>query len=233
MISIPKNFQSQSPRAADNLLMALDRIIDWTVENKFGSLPLIICPAILRLLEKRGQVITTGGSASAPLRTKGRILDGKLTSPDTTKFDNILLRPLSKEVDAKIVAESWIYRQFNTNPLEVVKECIDLGASAGVYVKKGGKSSGGGDSNLVEYLLGAWILLKTTGDIGILHVMDKYRGKGYAKLVVNSIVQSVLDLGCIPVMEMATSQAEAHNLASKLGFNLEYETIWLNYKPIK
>ncbi len=76
----------------------------------------------------------------------------------------------------------------------------------------------------------AWTLLHfetpTVSMLGFLHVLEPYRGKGYARAVSSALVKDVLARGKIPALHVATTNVPSLELCASLGFHRVKKQVW-------
>ena len=121
--------------------------------------------------------------------------------------------PLSPD-DADYIYEHSVYQKV-TRP-DYIRGRIQGGPGAGV--NESGK-------------LVAWLMTQDDGSIGVLHVLDAYRGKGYAYDLTVYLVNKIRELGRIPFVHVEETNTESMNLALKLGFRKDRKLHWFKIKP--
>ncbi len=76
----------------------------------------------------------------------------------------------------------------------------------------------------------AWALLhfetERVAMMGFLHVLEPYRGKGYAKSVSSALVKDILKRGKIPALHVKTDNVPSLKLTSNLGFHRVKKQVW-------
>ena len=66
------------------------------------------------------------------------------------------------------------------------------------------------------------------GSLGLLHVLEEYRGNGYAKELISFMVNKELNNGNIPFCQIKMGNEASMKLLRKLGFMISSETIcWM------
>lgn len=76
----------------------------------------------------------------------------------------------------------------------------------------------------------AWTLLHfetpQVALMGFLHVLEPYRGKGYARSVSSALVKDILARGKIPALHVATTNVPSLELSASLGFHRMKKQVW-------
>ncbi len=76
----------------------------------------------------------------------------------------------------------------------------------------------------------AWALLHfetpTVSMMGFLHVLEPYRGKGYARSVSSALVKDILSRGKIPALHVKTDNIPSLELTASLGFHRVKKQVW-------
>ncbi len=76
----------------------------------------------------------------------------------------------------------------------------------------------------------AWTLLHfetpKVSMMGFLHVLEPYRGKGYARSVSSALVKDILSRGKIPALHVATTNVPSLELSASLGFHRVKKQVW-------
>ena len=77
----------------------------------------------------------------------------------------------------------------------------------------------------------AWAMTQDDGAIGFLHVMDKYRKKGYGRGVTTALIKELRQQGKTPYVYIENDNQQALRLVSKLGFERDKNIHWFKVKP--
>ncbi len=76
----------------------------------------------------------------------------------------------------------------------------------------------------------AWALLHfetpQVAMMGFLHVLEPYRGKGYARSVSSALVKDILARGKIPALHVKTDNVPSLELTASLGFHRVKKQVW-------
>lgn len=139
------------------------------------------------------------------LTTSRYFLPGKTVIPD----NKIKLAQLNSE-DAPYILNNSYYKHFLT--VDYLKDRIERSFSASV--RENGK-------------LVAWALTHDDGAIGALHVLEEFRGKGYAREIVCNLSCQIRNAGDIPIAQIEEKNVGAIRLFEKLGFIKDRNTTWL------
>lgn len=115
--------------------------------------------------------------------------------------------------DSDFIASQSVYKEMLS--VKYLNERINKSVSAGIY--DNGK-------------LVAWALTHDDGSIGSMHVLEEYRGKGYAKEISISLVRQCRKINKIPFLQCETKNLPAQNLVEKLGFVKDRNVSWLKLK---
>lgn len=114
--------------------------------------------------------------------------------------------------DARLIARTWAP---DRDALDYVQSRIEGGTTAGVYV----------DRKLV-----AWDLTHFETDrvamLGFLHVLEPYRGRGYAKTVTTANCRAVFAKGKIPACHVHVDNEPSLGLTEGLGFRKVRQQAW-------
>ena len=113
------------------------------------------------------------------------------------------------EDDAQFIYDNSLYKEF-TSP-EYIRERIRKGKSAGIHVA----------GSLV-----AWVTTHDDGSIGIMHVLDAYRRKGYARVLTLDVINQVYAQGRIPYLHIEDSNTGAMSVVASLGFERDRLVHW-------
>jgi 8-oxo-dGTP diphosphatase len=140
----------------------------------------------------------------------------RLVLPDHVSFPKAppsSLTPLSPD-DAEYMYEHSVY-QMVTRP-DYIRGRIQAGPSAGI--RESGK-------------LVAWLMTQDDGSIGVLHVLEEYRGRGYAYDLTVYLIARLREQGRIPFVQVEDTNRKSMNLALKLGFRKDRRIHWFKVKP--
>lgn len=117
-----------------------------------------------------------------------------------------------KIADAPQIAKAWRPERDAT---DYVRHRIQEGISSGIYL----------DGTLV-----AWDMTHFETDkvvmLGFLHVMEAYRGRGYAKAVTTATVEKVFAKGKIPAAEVFQNNTPSMRLTEGMGFRRVRPGFW-------
>lgn len=80
---------------------------------------------------------------------------------------------------------------------------------------------------LHEGRLAAWAITHDDGAIGFLHVLEEFRGKGYALDVTRTMIKKLLETGQVPFVHIEESNIPSMNLALKAGFKKYGRIHWI------
>jgi 8-oxo-dGTP diphosphatase len=156
-----------------------------------------------------------------PLLIRGRALSWELSMmrlvlPEEVTFPKTPLShitPLSPD-DAEYMYEHSVY-QAVTRP-EYIRARIQGGPGAGI--RDSGK-------------LAAWLMTQDDGSIGVLHVLDEYRGRGYAYDLTVYLIARLREQARIPFVHIEETNTKSMNLALKIGFRKDRRIHWFKIKP--
>lgn len=115
--------------------------------------------------------------------------------------------------DSEFIVSQSIYKEMLS--VEYLNERIIKSVSAGIYE----------DGTLV-----AWALTHDDGSLGSMHVLEDYRGKGYAKEISISLIKQCRKINKTPFLQCETKNIPAQNLVKKLGFVNDRNVSWLKLK---
>ena len=130
----------------------------------------------------------------------------------TISENKIEIFRLTKKDSEYIISQS-LYKEMLT--VEYLNERIEKSVSAGIY--ENGK-------------LIAWALTHDDGSLGSLHVLEEFRGKGYAKEITISLIRQCREIGKIPFIQCEKKNIPAQKLVEKIGFIRDRNVTWLKLK---
>lgn len=85
---------------------------------------------------------------------------------------------------------------------------------------------GGGFCIEQDGLQVAWVMTHDDGSIGMLQVVDGYRGRGYARMLVNAMAIKVRQKGRPVFAHIEQGNAPSLNLFESLGFEVKGQVTW-------
>lgn len=115
--------------------------------------------------------------------------------------------------DAPYVYQNSKYQEYVT--VEYIEERIKSGMSAGLHR---------------DGMLVAWAITHDDGAIGFLHVLDEYRGKGFATKVCSSIISRLQAINELPFVHIEEANTASLKLAKKVGFKQDRRIHWIKLK---
>jgi 8-oxo-dGTP diphosphatase len=133
--------------------------------------------------------------------------DVKLVGEDDDKLTNI------EADEAEYIYNNYGYSDYAS--VEYIRERIINDLALGI--KK--------DKKLV-----AWVLIHDDGAIGMLHVLEKHRGNGYARILMKAIILKLRSENRIPFVHIEESNTASKSLCSKLGFKKYCNIHWVKIK---
>lgn len=154
-----------------------------------------------------------------PILTEGRELIWDLAVMQYYLPNEVGIKPNKEktvqltEKDVSIVYENSTYQNYIS--IDYVKQRIKKGISVGLY--EGNK-------------LVSWSITQDDGAIGFLHTIKAYRGKGYGKEVISSMIEKIRAIGQIPFAYVEESNNESKNMILKLGFIENKKIHWFQIK---
>ena len=106
----------------------------------------------------------------------------------------------------------WVYEQYKDQlNLDYIKARLEEGAIYGGYL---------------EAELCGFAGIHEEGSIGILKVLDKFRGRGYAAELMAGLVNILLDRGDTPYSQIEHDNKASISLHKKLGFEISKNTLY-------
>ncbi|MCT4631508.1 MAG: GNAT family N-acetyltransferase [Firmicutes bacterium] len=133
--------------------------------------------------------------------------DVKLVEGDNDKLTNI------EADDAEYIYNNYGYSDYAS--VEYIRERIINDLALGI--KK--------DKKLV-----AWLLIHDDGAIGMLHVLEEYRGNGHARNLMESMIVKLRSENRIPFVHIESRNIASKNLCKKLGFTKYGYIHWVKIK---
>ncbi len=155
-------------------------------------------------------VLVQGKEFSWELSLTRLVLPEHITFPEAPGSP---LGPLSLD-DAEYIYEHSLYQKVTR--ADYIRERIQAGPSA--CVRESGK-------------LAAWLMTQDDGSIGVLHVLDEYRGRGYAYDLTVYLIARLREQGRLPFVQVEDTNTKSMNLALKLGFRKDRRIRWFKIKP--
>ncbi|MCK4258728.1 MAG: GNAT family N-acetyltransferase [Halanaerobiales bacterium] len=73
----------------------------------------------------------------------------------------------------------------------------------------------------------AWLMTQDDGAMGFLHVLDEYRGRGYAQDLTYKMIKYLRKQNQIPFVHIEENNISSMNLALKIGFQKDRRIHWL------
>lgn len=155
------------------------------------------------------------------LLARGELLDVmrcmRLYLPDETAIrppahDDCSIRELT------VLDTDWMYAHYiyqESAGIDYFKERIEK--SGGLGVVKDGQLVG-------------WLLTHDDGALGMLHILDAYRGHGYAELLTYRMCEKLRCQGILPTLAIKPDNAASMGLARKQGFVEDRIIHWLRLK---
>jgi ribosomal protein S18 acetylase RimI-like enzyme len=156
-----------------------------------------------------------------PAVIRGRTLSWELSMtrlvlPEQVTFQKaprLRSSPLSPD-NAEYIYQHSMYQQVTR--YEYIRERIQDGPSAGI--RESGK-------------LAAWLMTQDDGSIGLLHVLDEYRGRGHAWDLTVDLITRLRERKRIPFVHVEETNTKSMSLALKLGFRRDRRLHWFKIKP--
>jgi ribosomal protein S18 acetylase RimI-like enzyme len=121
---------------------------------------------------------------------------------------NNLIQPLRPE-HLKIVYDNSKYQQFLN--LNYLSKRLELG--------------GGYCVNVEDNPVG-WMMTHDDGSVGMLHVLDDFRGRGYARMLAKAMSQRVVQKGREAYAHIEPSNEPSLKLFLSLGFEIRGKITW-------
>jgi 8-oxo-dGTP diphosphatase len=78
----------------------------------------------------------------------------------------------------------------------------------------------------VKGKLAAWALTHADGAMGILHVLDEYRGQGMARSITTALARRILKRGLKPFLYIVRKNVASTTLTESMGFKRYGEYCW-------
>lgn len=149
----------------------------------------------------------------------------------------------TREVRSSLSSMKLIYRQQSPIP-PVINDIVALSPDMAPYIFEHSKYK---EFLCVEYIkeriqngisLGilhqgkpvAWAITQDDGAIGFLHVLEEFRGKGYALSITRKMIQMLLERGQVPFVQIEEANLPSMSLALKAGFEKYGRVHWIYLK---
>ncbi len=124
-------------------------------------------------------------------------------------LDGVQVRPLVLS-DVPFMYDNYIYKQ--TASVSYFEGRIKAAASFGVEI----------DGGLV-----GWVMTHDDGSLGMMHVLEAYRGRGIAELLTIQLCLSMRAKGVLPHLGIKVENVASAALARKIGFVEDRIIHWL------
>lgn len=118
------------------------------------------------------------------------------------------LQPIRQE-HLRIVYDTSKYKQFLS--MDYLAKRLELGG--GFFIEQ--------DNQPV-----AWVMTHDDGSVGMVHVLDQYRGRGYARLLVQAMAQKVRQKGRPVFAHIEPVNFPSLSLFRSLGFEVRCKVTW-------
>jgi GNAT superfamily N-acetyltransferase len=133
--------------------------------------------------------------------------DTAVLPPNKMNVDNL------RNEDAPFILKQSDYKEFLS--VKYLTDRIENSISAAIYENDE---------------LAAWGLTHDDGALGSIHVLEKYRNKGFGKEIVISLAKQYRQMKKIPFAQIERKNTVSINLFRKLGFIKDRNTWWLKLK---
>jgi GNAT superfamily N-acetyltransferase len=179
-------------------------------------------PAAARVLDEiprrwRLEFAATSGelvpAVRQALRKRGRKLNWVspcylyVLEPDRLVIDRTHCVEYLRPVDARLIAEYWPHGR----NADYIRWRIRTGPSCAI--RRDGK-------------LVAWAITHGDGAMGILHVLDEYRGQGMARSITTALAERCLQVGLQPFLYIVKKNNASVNLTESMGFRRHSVVAW-------
>jgi len=156
-------------------------------------------PYIVQALLNQGHVLTIRSCDIVCL------LDPTIASSaeSAVPADGYIVKELEPE-NAKLVADSWSYGLWS-QPEAYVRMCVERNPSGGIYAAD-------------THELMSWVICYNFGSLGMLFTPEKYRGRGFGKIVMRHIMKAMAARGIIPVTGVEPRNEVSRKVLTQLGF---------------
>jgi len=116
-----------------------------------------------------------------------------------------IVSPLDPHSACEFFSRTWKYSLPTSK--EAIKELLRLNPSCGVFV----------DGELVcgEFVNGV-------GYMGMLFTLEEHRGRGYAKIVTTTLINSAIDHGMVPACAIEMKNIGSQRFHEKLGMRCSH-----------
>lgn len=154
-----------------------------------------------------------------PIITEGKEAEWMLSCmkfylPEKKKIHNtdLNVRELSTKM-AEYIYKNYDYQKF-TN-IEYLEDRIEKNGGFGFF--------------LANEMVG-WVMTHDDGAIGVLHVMENHRKKGYARILMNAIINKLREERKVPFLQIEENNESSLRLVKKLGFVPLERVHWIKLK---
>ena len=175
-------------------------IDSYLKENRGGQYLVISDPAVFEYIQQNHRIAWSIGCL--------RLFQDRV-SP---YLENGLAEPLQIEHLPVVFANSK-YQQFLS--LAYLTKRFELGG--GFCIKEKGNPV-------------AWIMTHDDGSVGMLHVLDDYRRKGYAKILIQAMAGKVREKNCPVFAHIEPTNSSSLNLFKSLGFEEKASVNWFKVR---
>ncbi len=134
----------------------------------------------------------------------------KLFFPDNKEIPEVKSRIEDLNDDyAEYIFSHSKYSDFTS--VDYITERINKGVAFGIFQ----------DDQLV-----AWLMTHDDGAMGFLHVLEEYRGRGYAQDLTYKMIEYLREENQIPFVHIEENNTKSMNLALKIGFQKDRRIHW-------
>ena len=202
-MSVPKPGETVTPEFAKEFVTHFtrsDRNLSYAVERDST-------PFIVQALMNQGHVLTIR-SCDMVCLLKDNETTETISNSNPPELENYIVKELEPE-DAQIVSSHWSFGLWE-QPVHYVRMCIERFPSAGIYSKETNE-------------LMSWVICYNFGSFGMLHTPEKFRGKGFATIVMKRLLEEHKARGLIPVTGVERRNHVSRRLMTKLGFEYTHD----------
>lgn len=134
--------------------------------------------------------------------------------PDNISVTNPEINTISLNGEwANYLFAHYLYKKYSSR--DYIRERLEKGISAGIMINK---------------QLVSWGLTHDDNSIGMIHTLDNFRRKGYAEVVLRSLIQKKRELKRTVFLNTEPENVNPQYLVKKLGFQFDRITHWLKLK---
>ncbi|MFZ5353078.1 MAG: GNAT family N-acetyltransferase [Bacillota bacterium] len=217
MINFIKEYSVQSiDICGDSLMLRATSDHQWILISSESKEELNV---LINKLDKKDEYFSVIEDWMMPILTHGREVIWSLSCVKLYYPEELnIVEPQNKvsELNAEMaeyIFDNSKYKEFTS--IEYITDRINRGTALGIFDKD---------------KLAAWLLTHDDGAMGFLHVLEEYRGKGYAQDLTYAMIKALRDKNQLPFVQIEESNVQSMGLSQKMGFVRDRVINWFQLR---